>query len=501
MNTNSKNNREQNTILTSLILLLFLLLFPVSADAVTDPAPESVRLETVSSSEDSITSPEIHLIIVNGPEFIRATDEISEELTAKDDSLNGVTLDIQVNIDNSVWKQYDPPANMYYNIKDNEFDLRLYNTGAIDLSAHTLYVKVRYAWCSSTGSVYYGSWSDVQVIGLNASDPEDAVLKERPEFKSVSFITTQEGFPRIDVTFSRIADETASYMTNPTGTLMLNIMISESGGPYRSIRFQPVSNIKTDQALSCSILNDSNTYKPGLLLMKARYEWYEGGTLYYGTKEPDAVSPWSEVKSTTVSLWSDASQWALPDLKTAEDLNLIPSVLTGKDFKQKITRAEFAALAVKLYEAITNRETDNPGDSPFDDCSDENVLKAYSVGIINGKDSHTFSPDSFITRQEAAVMLTRIYKAAVFDSWTLSRDDSFPLTYDALVRFNDADRISPYAVESVHFLASQGVINGLPGNVFAPKNTTPEEEASGYANTSRQQAIIMALRLYNLFAD
>ena len=40
------------------------------------------------------------------------------------------------------------------------------------------------------------------------------------------------------------------------------------------------------------------------------------------------------------------------------------------------------------------------------------------------------------------------------------------------------------------------VINGVGNNLFAPKNTTTAQAAVGYANASREQAILMSLRCY-----
>ena len=49
--------------------------------------------------------------------------------------------------------------------------------------------------------------------------------------------------------------------------------------------------------------------------------------------------------------------------------------------------------------------------------------------------------------------------------------------------------ISAYAKESVYFMVANNIINGMGGNKFAPKNTTSAEEAQGYANATREQAL------------
>lgn len=101
------------------------------------------------------------------------------------------------------------------------------------------------------------------------------------------------------------------------------------------------------------------------------------------------------------------SAWVLEAVNSAEESKLVPSSLVGDNMTQNITRADFAAVAVKLYEALTG-ETVQVGDNPFTDTNNPNVLKAYSLGIVNGTSPTTFAPDALVTREQAAVMLTNV---------------------------------------------------------------------------------------------
>ena len=47
-------------------------------------------------------------------------------------------------------------------------------------------------------------------------------------------------------------------------------------------------------------------------------------------------------------------------------------------------------------------------------------------------------------------------------------------------------------------MVKMGIINGIDDNRFAPRNTTKEEEANGYASATREQALAMSLRIYRL---
>ena len=76
-----------------------------------------------------------------------------------------------------------------------------------------------------------------------------------------------------------------------------------------------------------------------------------------------------------------------------------------------ITRVDFAAQAVQLYRVLTPDGQAAPDETPYSDCDDENVRLAAALGIVTGYEDGTFRPYAFITREEAATMLDRLYKS------------------------------------------------------------------------------------------
>ena len=70
-----------------------------------------------------------------------------------------------------------------------------------------------------------------------------------------------------------------------------------------------------------------------------------------------------------------SSPWAEPWLEKAARYNLIPDCLKGMDMTQPITRAEFAALSVKLYEALSGQAATPAQNSPFTDTTDPRNTK------------------------------------------------------------------------------------------------------------------------------
>lgn len=176
---------------------------------------------------------------------------------------------------------------------------------------------------------------------------------------------------------------------------------------------------------------------------------------------------------------------------------LLPAELIGKDLTRPITRVEFAAVAVALYEQMSGKAIPIPYGSPFTDTSSDTALKAWSVGLTNGTSANTFSPYATITRQDLATMLTRVYKAVYFPGWTLASDSQFVLDYSGVAPFQDDGDISGYAKPSVYFMAKHGIVKGVTADKFAPRNTTAAQTAANYANATREQAMIMAIRTFS----
>lgn len=208
-----------------------------------------------------------------------------------------------------------------------------------------------------------------------------------------------------------------------------------------------------------------------------------------------AIAVLEEEDAGTTSFGSPVSEWAKGEVEEAYQNDLVPEVLIGKDLTQKVDRAEFAAIAVALYENLSGEQAAEAG-NPFYDiagnpCASD-ILKAYHLDITAGTTTTTFSPDQNITREQMAAMLTRAYKKSEFPNWSLARDSDYPLNFMGVPKFADDDKISAYAKESVYFLTRWDVIQGVGENKFAPKNDVALGEAYGYA--TREQALIIALR-------
>lgn len=179
-------------------------------------------------------------------------------------------------------------------------------------------------------------------------------------------------------------------------------------------------------------------------------------------------------------VWENASNWAKEELNEAREKGLIPDSFAKLDFTKPITRKEFAAVAVKLYEAITGVQAEASTTNPFTDTDDEYVLKAYALGITNGTSETTFTPDAEITREQMATMIARALDKA---------EISVSVDLDSVAKFDDDSELHEWGRNAVYFMAENGIIKGIGENVFG-----------GLRNATVEQALVISLRCVNVFS-
>lgn len=218
----------------------------------------------------------------------------------------------------------------------------------------------------------------------------------------------------------------------------------------------------------------------------------------------------------TLTTGETVDPWAQALAEQAVAEKLMPQCLEGQDLRQNITRAQFAALAVKLYEAMSGDKVLAPAKNPFVDTEDAEVLKAYRLGIVSGMTEDTFCPDELVTREQAAVMLTGAFQASqerekkAYLLWVISQGQDNSLNGDTDLTqqqsinllagiyhrldgtldtkgaqpFLDDGDISQWARESVYFMEKSGIIAGMGDGRFAPRD-----------NAQCQAALCMAVKM------
>lgn len=204
--------------------------------------------------------------------------------------------------------------------------------------------------------------------------------------------------------------------------------------------------------------------------------------------DKERVSDYSNIATIgNPAFYEDASSWAEPELKKAAEAGLIPEILMGVDMTKPITREEFAELAVLLYEKTTNKVATPVSPNPFKDTDNQQILKAYALGITQGTSNTEFSPNVLINREQTATMLFRTIKAI---------EPNGDYSIDGVQDFPDQKFISPWAVEATKYMFKLGIIKGDSSGNFMPKATTTAQEAAGYGMATREAAVLMTVRTY-----
>ena len=183
---------------------------------------------------------------------------------------------------------------------------------------------------------------------------------------------------------------------------------------------------------------------------------------------------------------SSPSDWALAEVTEANRDELVPSDLLAS-YQNYISRQDFCRLMVCLTTACEERSIDRlmgklgvSRTDSFTDCKNSDVQAACAMGIVQGRGGGIFDPNGSITRQEAAVMLTRTAKLLGLDANTS-------------LSFSDTYNVPSWASEGIRYVSGltdpvsgNRVMGGVGNNRFDP-----------LGRYTREQAILTALRLYH----
>lgn len=181
----------------------------------------------------------------------------------------------------------------------------------------------------------------------------------------------------------------------------------------------------------------------------------------------------------------NASDWARDVIAEASSLDILTDEIKISNFSENITRGEFAQIVAKSYASLSGTDVTEPL-VEFSDTNDKLIKEAATLGIIKGIGGDIFEPNSDITREQAAVMLMRMYKKNTFEGWDITQDSRYVMGYkkNKINSFTDSDSVSPWAKNSLYFLVSNDIISGIGNDVIAP-----------FANCTREEAVAMTVRL------
>ncbi|HPU42536.1 MAG TPA: S-layer homology domain-containing protein, partial [Acetivibrio clariflavus] len=161
--------------------------------------------------------------------------------------------------------------------------------------------------------------------------------------------------------------------------------------------------------------------------------------------------------------------WATDSIEALAARGIVKGVSADSFLPMKeVTRAEFVQMIVETFDLKSEAVINPFSDVVKGEWYEKAVLTAYELGIIKGKPDGTFGVNEKITRQDMAVITYSALKAAGININATSKP----------VIFEDDTLISEYAKEAVAAMQRAGIINGMPGNIFAPKDTANRAQAA-----------------------
>lgn len=188
-----------------------------------------------------------------------------------------------------------------------------------------------------------------------------------------------------------------------------------------------------------------------------------------------SVNTYSMENNDFENIFSDTdTHWAKNIISYMNNVGIVNGSTEGDKVlyrpQNNVTRAEFAimvsnylGLDLKNYEDVSLEGFSDEKDIPT--WAKSYVKAVYSEKIINGKDNFgklCFEPNSYITREEAITILSRILPDNI---------------ESAEVLFDDKDTISDWAFNSFKRLTGSKLINGYEDNTIRPKNNVTRAEA------------------------
>ncbi len=148
-------------------------------------------------------------------------------------------------------------------------------------------------------------------------------------------------------------------------------------------------------------------------------------------------------------------------------LSLAAPAMAAEAGDETLTRGEFV---LALF-GLSGAEDAAPGEAVFEDVPAEGELAkavawAAESGIVNGYGNGCFGPDDPVTREQMAAML---YRNAQLLGQGFQGLWMFPLDYP------DADQISPWADEAMHWVVMKGILIGTDLGL-EPKATATDDQ-------------------------
>ncbi len=151
--------------------------------------------------------------------------------------------------------------------------------------------------------------------------------------------------------------------------------------------------------------------------------------------------------------------WAVKAINALAERNIVDGV-GGMVFapNNSVKREEFVKMLVQALGLYDSTATTDFNDVSSSHWAYSYIASAQKCGLTKGTYGNNFGIGQNISREEMATMA---YRAMIISGQTVSAGD---------VTFADKNQISNYAYDAVGAMSKAGILNGVGGNMFAPKD-------------------------------
>ncbi len=377
------------------------------------------------------------------------------------------------------------------------------NAGWDYFKSNSITLRARLAQSFDYGKTFVLSpWSKEFVLSANVKLDTDKMINNAPTLKGAEVVMLGST-PHMSVKLEKPPQDIGELNVATGGSVRAEIWLRKKGDKeFKQVHYWWVSNESILFDVRKYFEDYKDSYEAAAFEVKTRYSLdlrvYMQANVN-STTSVDIYSPFSNVISHNMPAWSDAPSWAAGELNKAVENGLFPDRLKGEDLTKPITRAEFASVALKLYEGISKKTASPAPANTFTDTKDSDVLKAFALDIVAGTSKGInvkFEPDTPISREACAAMLTRVYKKIYWEGWTLDGDKTYTkhsLDNKDVPKFTDDADIFPNFKPDVYFMAKYGIILGDKG-IFGPKVVNVAGVTKNFA--TRTQALLISNRTF-----
>lgn len=190
-----------------------------------------------------------------------------------------------------------------------------------------------------------------------------------------------------------------------------------------------------------------------------------GGAARALTAEPQKLEQSIMAAGNTVSFVDMAGHWAEKQVSRWSELGIVNGV-DAQNFvpNKQLTRVEFFAILGRIWGGSQTADLTQFGDVDPNAWYAKDLSRAVALGLTVGDKDKNIRPNSFISREEMAVAIARVFSLNQGSSATLGK-------------FEDGNTVSSWAAGAVSAVVDNGWMNGKGSGTFEPRANATRAEA------------------------